>query len=587
MILAGAVLAATGWYLGFTGTAVLCYLAAVVLLGLALGARLATVAGNAWGLGAKAGTTVWQLTPRGYARRLLGNGGWAGPRDLYLYLSLWAVTTTSKDTRPSVAAMPRAERRQLPATHHGVYHGRTVSGPILPWKVYSSYRDVIIYIAPPQTGKTAKMANDVIDAPGAVVVTSTKPDIYQHSVRQRAHCGPITVFNPEGIADLTTTLRWSPVAGCADPAVARERSGYLIAGAKPSQGVENGDFFENQAARVLRGYLMAAALQGYGYDRVAEWVNNPQDRTALEILASHTAVPVGWEGELAQVLGTRADRTLDSIFLAMSTATGFMADPKVAEACIVGPDDEQFDVETFLREHGTLYLLGSERPHASVAPLLTAFTGYLFETAKALAAKQPNGKLDPPMMFALDEAALICPVPLHRWTSDSGGRNIGILAAFQSPSQVYGKWGERDGQTIFNNANCTVYYGGLKHAADLEAISVMCGMRDEPAPAGKTTNGRGDESTSEQYRQVRVLPLDAVRRLPQWHVLVIHRSALPTVVKFRPVWKRRNTAPAGGPPDRTCPTSKRRDNSRASRQHRDQSATSLAPQNELEQVGER
>jgi type IV secretory pathway TraG/TraD family ATPase VirD4 len=160
------------------------------------------------------------------------------------------------------------------------------------------------------------------------------------------------------------------------------------------------------------------------------------------------------------------------------------------------------------------------------------------------------------VLFALDEAALICPVPLHRWTSDSGGRGICILAAFQSPSQVYGRWGERDGQTIFNNANCTAYYGGLKLPADLEAISVMCGMRDEPAPAGTTTNDRGGESTSRQFRQVRVLSPDRCRRLPQWHVLVIHRSALPTVVKFRPVWKRRDATPtrpasSHGPANRT------------------------------------
>jgi type IV secretion system protein VirD4 len=32
----------------------------------------------------------------------------------------------------------------------------------------------------------------------------------------------------------------------------------------------------------------------------------------------------------------------------------------------------------------------------------------------------------------LDEAALICPVPLDKWTADMGGRNITIHIAAQS-----------------------------------------------------------------------------------------------------------------------------------------------------------
>ena len=75
----------------------------------------------------------------------------------------------------------------------------------------------------------------------------------------------------------------------------------------------------------------------------------------------------------------------------------------------------------------SLYLLGSDHPYASLAPLFTAITGHVFEGAKAVAGRSRNGRLDPPLTLALDEAALICPVPLPSMTADSGGRGIQLL----------------------------------------------------------------------------------------------------------------------------------------------------------------
>lgn len=43
-----------------------------------------------------------------------------------------------------------------------------------------------------------------------------------------------------------------------------------------------------------------------------------------------------------------------------------------------------------------------------------------------------GGRLDPPLLLALDEAALICPVPLERWTADAGGRGIPLSLTFDA-----------------------------------------------------------------------------------------------------------------------------------------------------------
>ena len=81
-----------------------------------------------------------------------------------------------------------------------------------------------------------------------------------------------------------------------------------------------------------------------------------------------------------------------------------------------------------------MFLLGAEETQA--APLVCALTGHIAREARRLAAPRPGGRLDPPLGLFLDEAALICPVPLHPWTADMGGRGVTICAAFQSRAQL-------------------------------------------------------------------------------------------------------------------------------------------------------
>ena len=46
-------------------------------------------------------------------------------------------------------------------------------------------------------------------------------------------------------------------------------------------------------------------------------------------------------------------------------------------------------------------------------------------------------------LSALDEAALICPVPLESWTADMGGRGVSILVVVQSRAQLLARYGDR------------------------------------------------------------------------------------------------------------------------------------------------
>ena len=63
--------------------------------------------------------------------------------------------------------------------------------------VWASVEDSILLIGPPRSGKGAHIViNAILDAPGAVVTTSTRPDNLTATLRARQKIGPVAVFPP-------------------------------------------------------------------------------------------------------------------------------------------------------------------------------------------------------------------------------------------------------------------------------------------------------------------------------------------------------------------------------------------------------
>jgi type IV secretory pathway TraG/TraD family ATPase VirD4 len=181
---------------------------------------------------------------------------------------------------------------------------------------------------------------------------------------------------------------------------------------------------------------------------------------------------------------------------------------------------------------GTVYLLGAE--DAQVAPLVAALTGHIARVARAVAGRQPAGRLDPPATFALDEAAIICPIPLPSWTSDMGGRGIPIHIAAQSRPQLRQRWGADGGAAITNNAAAVVIFGGTKDAADLQDYSTLAGEREERV----VTRDHAGKVISETTQRVPVFTPAQIAQLPKGRVLLILRGLPPVIGKVQMVWQR-------------------------------------------------
>ena len=81
-------------------------------------------------------------------------------------------------------------------------------------EVWVSSEDSVVILGPPRSGKGFFIAiNALLDAPGAVVTTSTRGDNVRAVWEARKRIGPVALFDPQGLTKLPTTLKWHPAQG--------------------------------------------------------------------------------------------------------------------------------------------------------------------------------------------------------------------------------------------------------------------------------------------------------------------------------------------------------------------------------------
>jgi type IV secretion system protein VirD4 len=395
-------------------------------------------------------------------------------------------------------------------------------------RVWSPVEDVTLRIGGPRTGKTGELCGRILDAPGAVIATSTRTDLIEITGPCRSRRGPVHVFNPSGVGGLASTITFDPLPGCENPATATSRATDLLA-ATSAPGGNGGDreYWAGQARRVLAALMHAAALGHASMRDVLAWVADP-DRAAAQVQQFLRRSPQpAYESDAAQFLDTN-ERTRSSICATIMPALGWLTDATAATAAATG----DFNVADLLDSRGTVYMLGAD--DGQVAPLITALTGHIAREARRLAATQPGGRLDPPLTMALDEAALICPIPLDNWTADMGGRNVTIHIGAQSRAQLRQRWGDTGAAAILNNAATLLIYGGTRDPDDLAAYSTLTGERYEETP---TWDDAGVVRSLTRHR-VPVLSPAQIAQLPARHVVIIRRGMAPAVGRVRMAWKR-------------------------------------------------
>lgn len=493
---------------------------------------------EAWGETAPGPAIYWTITAAVLAmavclaiggRRLLATSpnlvdvfrlpGSASRREISHACSPRAVRKRGKRLRPSVARPDAADVGFRVGQARGI-------------ETWTSVEDSVVVLGPARSGKDLHLVvNVILGAPGAVIATSTRPDNIHQTIAARRILGPVAVFDPQHLAgDTQVGLRWSLTRGCELPMTAMIRAAGLAAGT--GKGAEDGSFWQGQTEAALRALLMAAALDHRGAADLYRWSLTPAAvQDAIAILDTHPRAPDGWATALNAVADSDP-RQRDSVWLGVRQSLAALGDPDVLAAVSPGPG-EQFDPAAFIRESGTLYLVGTATGAGAAANLVAAFIEDIVETARHLAAASPSARLDPPITMMLNEIGNLSPLPsLPTLMSEGGGTGICAWAILQSLAQARHKWGEQAAATVWDASTTKIILGGGGNAGDLRDLASLIGERDETTWA-ENRGHDGQRSRSSSLRRIPILDSGRLRTLPFGSAVLLLRSVPPAVIRMR------------------------------------------------------
>jgi type IV secretion system protein VirD4 len=433
-----------------------------------------------------------------------------------------AMLRSSRRTRPALT-----RRLLAPAREHSILagHAHYRHGLRLPLDEHA------VIFSPPRGGKTGWLARVILHYPGPVLSTTTKHDVFELTAAVRSRRGPVHVFNPQGIGAVASTFRWDPLQGCQDPAVAIRRAD-AFANSVSQKGVEDASFWAAKASDYLRGYFHAAALADLDLRHVARWVSGTRAEEAEAILAAAPGAARYLADQLAEMRG-ESNKTISTVRMTMSRSLAFLADPALALS-VLPEAGESLDIPSFLRDAGTLYLIAETRgADAPVAPLFACLASEIHYTAALAGSLLPGGRLDPPLLMALDEVAQICPVPVPSWLADSGGKGIQIITVAHGEAQLRGRWGPDGARIIMDTSGAKIWLPGISDTATLEAASALCG-----STAMKEARNALDRhhERPDQYARHPVLTPDMIRQLPARYALIIRGGMSPVIARLPMAW---------------------------------------------------
>lgn len=442
---------------------------------------------------------------------------------------------------------------------HPLDHGQTRRRA----RLWVDWEQRIRIVARTGWGKTDRLLVPIIRAlPGPALVASIEPGIFERTVTARQRRRPALRWPwlslvlrprlgardyPVAVVDFSAPdrryaagypqVRWSPIIGCADYAVAHRRAVALISGADSASplapGSENGQFFRDSASEVLAAWLHAADLAGKDIDDLLAWLRHTDDPTPARILRDdHQAEPSA-AVNLSRHLDPAAGRTTSGVLRYLTLGMNSLATTEGRRLC-GRREDTQFDMEQIIAAGGTVYLLADTSRIERTRPLLALFAAEMFLAAETVALRTRHRRLPQPYIAVIDELRYGITIPNLAYVASAQRKyGIGYVYGVQSASQEDAVYGT-DAPALRAAAGVTVV-GGI----DIDSARELS---DRAGPTPVVTPAREAGHHSEYIQLHDTLTIADQQRLGDGHAVFIVRGLAPFLAWVPSIHDKRSLA---------------------------------------------
>ncbi len=194
-------------------------------------------------------------------------------------------------------------------------------------------------------------------------------------------------------------------------------------------------------------------------------------------------------------------------------------------------DVAEFRPSQFVTSTDTLYLLSKDGGGGASA-LIAACADAVMRAATA-EAERAGGRLDPPALAILDEAANVCKISdLPDLYSHLGSRGIIPITILQSYRQGQKVWGDAGMDAMWSASTVKVIGSGIDDPDFADKLSRMIG--DHDVETTSISHSESGKSTSVSMRQERILPADAIRALAKGTALCFATGMRAAMLDLRP-----------------------------------------------------
>lgn len=411
-------------------------------------------------------------------------------------------------------------------------------------KLYMGPEDTGLVITGPRQNKSSSIANPfIIEAPGAVLATSNKPDVVHQTIDYRAGLGSVHIFDPLGVytGPNPAPMYWDPLSYIyrAEQTRMVERASALAQRFVFATGQQTtGDpHWRNAARDIISAMLLAAAIDRRPVTDVYSWVLAPNDTTPLAVLERDARFPI--MGRMLAEYRSHAPDQRSGEYGTAQTALGFLAYDTVRPWVTPSHARTEFNPEDMTTGSPTLYVL-SKGGDVTAGALTAALTIAVYEAADKAAAEH-DGRLPTPMLLVLDEVANVC-----RWEelpdlyTHMGSKGILPFSFLQSYPQGKTVWGDDRMKQLLDASSIFITGGNVKDSSYHRAVAGMVDKYQRQTVSESW--GKNGRSTNRQSADDEIVSGADLRALPKEYSFMFVPGVPPILLRHVPVWRRRYTS---------------------------------------------